>query len=373
MTLQFNCQHCNELIISKFLKVGEMAECKKCGEKNTIPKSAEGISESEIKSEHTISDAFEDSDGDKIDESGNKITESGDEINSNNDIKGYLGIGTFLLLYGIFFIPEIWIDDWMIDGPFYLNKWLIETFNITASEEIWGRTITTSMDPNYGPLKGFAWFIGLIFGGALFGHLGRGWLNIYNLEYLLYDWINTFPEEFKNKEISLDEITNEDVYSLNKGEDTYWFSYPNYENELDTEIHLFYNEKDKMFYFKNDISPYWLVSPTDKISVTTHSGMVYIIELTIDKRSILLSSPSIRSIELMTELFSKNTSNSKKNSISSKKKANRKEQQKLKKTSAPKSEKVDVKAELKKYKEMLDDGLIEQEDYDAKKKELLGL
>ena len=60
MALQFNCQHCNELIISKFLKVGEMAECKKCGEKNTIPKSAEGISESEIKSEHTISDSFDD-------------------------------------------------------------------------------------------------------------------------------------------------------------------------------------------------------------------------------------------------------------------------------------------------------------------------
>ena len=59
MVLQFKCQHCNELIISKFLKVGEMAECKKCGEKNTIPKSAEGISESEIKSEHTISDAFD--------------------------------------------------------------------------------------------------------------------------------------------------------------------------------------------------------------------------------------------------------------------------------------------------------------------------
>ena len=60
MALQFNCQHCNELIISKFLKIGEMAECKKCGEKNTIPKSAEGISESEIKSEHTISNAFDD-------------------------------------------------------------------------------------------------------------------------------------------------------------------------------------------------------------------------------------------------------------------------------------------------------------------------
>ena len=60
MELQFNCQHCNELIISKFLKVGEIAKCKKCGEKNTIPENAEGISDAEIKSEHTISDAFDD-------------------------------------------------------------------------------------------------------------------------------------------------------------------------------------------------------------------------------------------------------------------------------------------------------------------------
>jgi hypothetical protein len=50
-----------------------------------------------------------------------------------------------------------------------------------------------------------------------------------------------------------------------------------------------------------------------------------------------------------------------------------KKKPKVKKASTPKSEKVDVKAELKKYKEMLDEGLIEQEDYDAKKKELLGL
>ena len=60
MALQFNCQHCNELVVSKFLKVGEIAECKKCGEKNIIPEHAEGISESETKSEHTISDAFDD-------------------------------------------------------------------------------------------------------------------------------------------------------------------------------------------------------------------------------------------------------------------------------------------------------------------------
>ena len=38
MPLQFNCQHCNGLIILKFLKIGEMAECKKCGEKNKFPK-----------------------------------------------------------------------------------------------------------------------------------------------------------------------------------------------------------------------------------------------------------------------------------------------------------------------------------------------
>ena len=50
-----------------------------------------------------------------------------------------------------------------------------------------------------------------------------------------------------------------------------------------------------------------------------------------------------------------------------------KKKPKPKKASAPKSEAVDVKSELKKYKEMLDEGLIEQEDYDAKKKELLGL
>ena len=35
--------------------------------------------------------------------------------------------------------------------------------------------------------------------------------------------------------------------------------------------------------------------------------------------------------------------------------------------------KDDTSEELKKYKKMLDDGLIEQDDYDAKKKELLNL
>jgi len=46
---------------------------------------------------------------------------------------------------------------------------------------------------------------------------------------------------------------------------------------------------------------------------------------------------------------------------------------KSKKASSPKSEKVDVKSELKKFKEMLDEGLITQEAYDAKMNQLLGL
>ena len=49
------------------------------------------------------------------------------------------------------------------------------------------------------------------------------------------------------------------------------------------------------------------------------------------------------------------------------------EKKESKKASVPKSEEVDVKAELKKYKEMLDEGLITQEAYDAKMNQLLGL
>tara|TARA_B110000467_G_C18275965_1_gene455397 strand:- start:741 stop:1217 length:477 start_codon:yes stop_codon:yes gene_type:complete len=42
-------------------------------------------------------------------------------------------------------------------------------------------------------------------------------------------------------------------------------------------------------------------------------------------------------------------------------------------TKTEKSEAVDVKSELKKYKEMLDEGLINEEDYESKKDTLLGL
>ena len=50
-----------------------------------------------------------------------------------------------------------------------------------------------------------------------------------------------------------------------------------------------------------------------------------------------------------------------------------KKKPKVKKASAPKSEKVDVEKELEKLKGLLDKGLITQEQYDAKSNKLLGL
>ena len=45
----------------------------------------------------------------------------------------------------------------------------------------------------------------------------------------------------------------------------------------------------------------------------------------------------------------------------------------LKTAKQKKSEPMDVEKELEKYKGMVDKGLISEEDYEAKKKELLGL
>jgi len=83
MALKFNCQGCNELIISKFLKKGEIAKCKKCGSATTIPEDAEGITNVEIQDDHTISDVFnketkiqlDSSIKESIDDNSQKITE----------------------------------------------------------------------------------------------------------------------------------------------------------------------------------------------------------------------------------------------------------------------------------------------------------
>ena len=58
MALKFKCNHCDTEIISKFLKVGEEVKCKSCGKVSTIPEDAEGVSESQLKEDHTISNAF---------------------------------------------------------------------------------------------------------------------------------------------------------------------------------------------------------------------------------------------------------------------------------------------------------------------------
>ena len=58
MALKFKCNHCDTEIISKFLKVGEEAKCKPCGKVSTIPEDAEGVSESQLTEDHTISNAF---------------------------------------------------------------------------------------------------------------------------------------------------------------------------------------------------------------------------------------------------------------------------------------------------------------------------
>ena len=47
MAVKFKCEHCNEIIITKFLKVGELAECKNCGEKNMVPKNFESVPDSQ--------------------------------------------------------------------------------------------------------------------------------------------------------------------------------------------------------------------------------------------------------------------------------------------------------------------------------------
>lgn len=58
MALKFKCNHCDAEIISKFLKIGEETKCKACSKVSKIPEYAEGVSESQLKEDHTISDVF---------------------------------------------------------------------------------------------------------------------------------------------------------------------------------------------------------------------------------------------------------------------------------------------------------------------------
>ena len=45
MALKFQCKNCGKDIAVRFLKVGEAAECRNCGASNSVPDSAEEISD----------------------------------------------------------------------------------------------------------------------------------------------------------------------------------------------------------------------------------------------------------------------------------------------------------------------------------------
>ena len=62
MALKFQCRNCSEDIAVRFLKVGEIAECKNCGASNSVPDSAEEISDeaAERMVKAPVSDSAED-------------------------------------------------------------------------------------------------------------------------------------------------------------------------------------------------------------------------------------------------------------------------------------------------------------------------
>jgi hypothetical protein len=50
MALKFQCKNCGKDIAVRFLTVGEVAECRNCGASNSVPESAEEISDEAAKS-----------------------------------------------------------------------------------------------------------------------------------------------------------------------------------------------------------------------------------------------------------------------------------------------------------------------------------
>ena len=50
MALKFQCKNCGKDIAVRFLKVAEIAECKNCGTSNSVPESAEDISDAAAES-----------------------------------------------------------------------------------------------------------------------------------------------------------------------------------------------------------------------------------------------------------------------------------------------------------------------------------
>ena len=62
MALKFQCKSCGKDIAVKFLKIGETAKCKNCGASNSVPESAEEISDEAAESiiKAPVSESVED-------------------------------------------------------------------------------------------------------------------------------------------------------------------------------------------------------------------------------------------------------------------------------------------------------------------------
>ena len=52
MIYKFNCNECGDVIITKFVKPGEIAKCPKCGTNNTVPDTAGKISSTQTDDEY---------------------------------------------------------------------------------------------------------------------------------------------------------------------------------------------------------------------------------------------------------------------------------------------------------------------------------
>jgi DNA-directed RNA polymerase subunit RPC12/RpoP len=57
MSLKFKCRNCGQDIVCRHLKIGEEAQCKNCGARNEIPKSAINTDGTQVSEESTLSTA----------------------------------------------------------------------------------------------------------------------------------------------------------------------------------------------------------------------------------------------------------------------------------------------------------------------------
>lgn len=138
-------------------------------------------------------------------------------------------------------------------------------------------------------------------------------------------------------------------------------------NESDTDVHSG---------GKVDENLYYIIKPKDFQKIANASNVQVQISGQKSKVEIKLNSKQLSTIKSFNSvLFDENFISEQginPNGPSDKKEQESKTSKKIEKNTED-SRELDVKEELKKYKEMLDDNLITQEDYDSKKESLLNV